>query len=583
MAKRKARGFAGGGLIVGRGTGTSDDIQRRVPVGSYIMPAAVTEEVGADALDQMGADVLVSNGEYQIPPEQVMAVGIQTLDAIRGDDSVRGFHGRPAFASGGPVLPDDETRRRMSQDSPESQRVRERAQKDSMRFQSDRARADAGFKRAASTLEGARATRAAPGGLRPLVRGTAALSAIPEAIDVGRVATDPGSSKIDVATQAAEGAGRVAATTLGAAGGMKTGALIGSAGGPLSVYTVPAGALIGGLAGGWAGYKGYDAAVDAGRRAAGVDERSPVDRIAAPQESQVGRISAPQASQVDRVAAGFDAAPRPVDAGVPQGLYSDPGAPRGLQSPNNVRALDGLFDRTRVFGDRPPEAAEQGLGASGIIRDSDRAAWERQMRDNIGLKQRRGGRAGRAQQALDLRMREIGAREAVGARAAEAGEAVARDANEIALRRLGIDEAEIAMRQRAAESEQAAKIGAAQAESALVDAYVNAETKREKDGILRQIMELRGQQQDLRKNFMKVNTPLDPDNPMAGSRETLVDLRTLGEPQADAPRLKDGTPISSLKEGEAIVVPDRDTKRMRRFIMRNGVLVDEETGSPAQG
>ena len=77
--------FANGGKIVGPGTGTSDDIQKNIPSGSYIMPADSTEAIGEENLQGMGAPVeaMVSNGEYELPPEQVHAIGAQTLDQMR--------------------------------------------------------------------------------------------------------------------------------------------------------------------------------------------------------------------------------------------------------------------------------------------------------------------------------------------------------------------------------------------------------------------------------------------------------------------------------------------------------------------
>ncbi|HCF6616358.1 TPA: hypothetical protein NII48_003138 [Pseudomonas aeruginosa] len=83
-AKPKQR-FADGGRVRGPGSGTSDDIDTEVPAGSYIMPADSTEQIGEAALQGMGAPVPVSlsNGEYQMPPEQVHAVGVQALDAVK--------------------------------------------------------------------------------------------------------------------------------------------------------------------------------------------------------------------------------------------------------------------------------------------------------------------------------------------------------------------------------------------------------------------------------------------------------------------------------------------------------------------
>ena len=75
------------GLIQGKGTGTSDDIQKNVPVGSYIMPTDSTAQIGEQNLEQLGQgkplDINVSNGEFQMTPEQVHAVGAQALDQMK--------------------------------------------------------------------------------------------------------------------------------------------------------------------------------------------------------------------------------------------------------------------------------------------------------------------------------------------------------------------------------------------------------------------------------------------------------------------------------------------------------------------
>lgn len=75
------------GKIQGPGTSTSDDVQKTVPEGTYIMPADSTAQIGEQNLDQMGqaapVDVNVSNGEFEMTPEQVHAVGAQTLDQIK--------------------------------------------------------------------------------------------------------------------------------------------------------------------------------------------------------------------------------------------------------------------------------------------------------------------------------------------------------------------------------------------------------------------------------------------------------------------------------------------------------------------
>lgn len=112
----------------------------------------------------------------------------------------------------------------------------------------------------------------------------AVLTAAPEVGAVGEVARDPQSTRLDTATQAAEGVGRTAATGAGAMAGAKGGAALGALGGPVSWATIPAGGFIGGVAGGIAGYRGADAAIRAGREAVGVDPSSPVDRTRARQQ-----------------------------------------------------------------------------------------------------------------------------------------------------------------------------------------------------------------------------------------------------------------------------------------------------------
>lgn len=102
-----------------------------------------------------------------------------------------------------------------------------------------------------------RILQAAKGTGRSLGRAAPAVGALLEGADVARVAQDPNASKIDVATQAFEGTGRLATGYLGAKGGAAAGAL----GGPFAPITVPAGAVIGGIA----GYVGGDKLIDAGR------------------------------------------------------------------------------------------------------------------------------------------------------------------------------------------------------------------------------------------------------------------------------------------------------------------------------
>lgn len=117
--------YADGGLIVGPGTGTSDDIDAVMRPGSYVMPADSTASIGADQLQSLGSPdgipVSVSNGEFGMSPEQVHAVGVQALDSLRGQThemvGSSGSRGpRIPLADGG-LVDDDERRRRIYVDS----------------------------------------------------------------------------------------------------------------------------------------------------------------------------------------------------------------------------------------------------------------------------------------------------------------------------------------------------------------------------------------------------------------------------------------------------------------------------------
>ncbi len=121
--KKANLGFANGGMIHGPGTGTSDDIEAEMPAGSYVMPADSTEQIGEQGLAGLGspADVSVSNGEYQLPPEQVHAVGVQALDQMKDATHTpvaQGFNpqvnrdGEQFFNQGGQVLDEEEAKRK---------------------------------------------------------------------------------------------------------------------------------------------------------------------------------------------------------------------------------------------------------------------------------------------------------------------------------------------------------------------------------------------------------------------------------------------------------------------------------------
>lgn len=120
---RKAGAYAGGGMVRGKGTGTSDEVPAVVPEGTYIMPADSTKALGAKGLASMGAPgvpVNLSNGEFKLPPEQVHAVGVQALDQMKGathtpvqPQQARGMKPELFFANGG-VVEDEENAKRFA-------------------------------------------------------------------------------------------------------------------------------------------------------------------------------------------------------------------------------------------------------------------------------------------------------------------------------------------------------------------------------------------------------------------------------------------------------------------------------------
>ncbi|MBG0839021.1 hypothetical protein [Ectopseudomonas toyotomiensis] len=96
----KRKHAANGGLIEGPGTGTSDSIKKDVPAGTYILPADTTAQLGlgmpgrngqgAPAQEQprLGmpgkqVPVAVSSGEYEMPPQDVHALGALVLDQLK--------------------------------------------------------------------------------------------------------------------------------------------------------------------------------------------------------------------------------------------------------------------------------------------------------------------------------------------------------------------------------------------------------------------------------------------------------------------------------------------------------------------
>lgn len=478
-----------GGQIKGPGTGTSDSIKAEVPAGSYIMPAdstaalgfGQTAATGAAPAGKPGVPVNLSNGEYQLPPEQVHAVGVQALEQAKAATHTpvaqpQAQGGELFFANGGPVgqystIDKDELGRNntpargvipkaspafytdsqgnttkgfipsQSREvmtvqqpkstlpatipkvtpgaapgptpgradfntnssgttgrgfSPSSSRelvpagqpqagqpqarpplalpapaaapatapVREpdyraraetmaRAKRDTAAWNAERAAQDArsmGPQPQPPQAKGFRANLPKAGA----GSGTAAaLAAVPEAINVYDVAQDPNTSKIDVATQAAEGTGKVAATLAGAAAGAQGGAMVGALGGPFAPVTVPLATAVGGIGGAALGYWGAGKAIEAGREAAGVEVQSPIDRVKANNSAAAGAVPAASAStEVQPIAQSPEAQPAApagngyIQTGIGQGAAGGPivgrvGSDGVPEFTNDVQAVAG--------------------------------------------------------------------------------------------------------------------------------------------------------------------------------------------------------------------------------------------------
>lgn len=158
---------------------------------------------------------------------------------------------------------------------------------------------------------------------------TVGLSAIPEALDVADVAMNPAATGIDVATQAAQGLGRLGAAGSGAAGGAALGAMTG----PLAPLAVP----IGALAGGALGYYGADKAIEAGRAAVGVDPRAPVERL--------GQVTQPLPPTGAGAGRGFvnPAAVVPASAPGPMPTAADAGSAPVAPPPANITRVGNSY------------------------------------------------------------------------------------------------------------------------------------------------------------------------------------------------------------------------------------------------
>lgn len=82
--KQQPQYLARGGVVQGPGTGTSDSIETEAEPGTFIMPADSTKAIGVSALEKLATvPVKLSNGEFEFPPEQVMALGAAMLKLLK--------------------------------------------------------------------------------------------------------------------------------------------------------------------------------------------------------------------------------------------------------------------------------------------------------------------------------------------------------------------------------------------------------------------------------------------------------------------------------------------------------------------
>ena len=83
------KSFPNGGIVSGPGTGTSDEVRARIPLGAYVVNADAVEIFGVDALELINSissisevDADLSNGEFVILPHAVAGFGKGFFDAL---------------------------------------------------------------------------------------------------------------------------------------------------------------------------------------------------------------------------------------------------------------------------------------------------------------------------------------------------------------------------------------------------------------------------------------------------------------------------------------------------------------------
>jgi len=122
----EAANYADGGLVRGKGTGTSDDIPAKVEAGSFILPADSTKKLMPEQLVKSGkrVDVNLSNGEFHFTPEQIYQLGLKTLEGMREatHQPINKKAGKGlSFANGGLVDPEDDANKKQALNGPNTE------------------------------------------------------------------------------------------------------------------------------------------------------------------------------------------------------------------------------------------------------------------------------------------------------------------------------------------------------------------------------------------------------------------------------------------------------------------------------
>lgn len=451
--------------------------------------------------------------------------------------------------------------------------VKTNAARDTAAYEAHRAAQDERFREAGnkptqSPKKGGFRSRLTKGGGGGGAAAAAIYPLVTEASDVARVAQDDNSTKLDVANQVAEGTGRTAATIAGGALGAKAGAGIGAFGGPFAPLTVPAGSLVGGLVGGGLGWWGADKAIRSGREMVGAEVASPVDQIQQPEAQQPEILT----DQVDPSVQPAQPLQQPaIDPTVPEvqssATQQQPTANNVIQDGNSFSASGPIRQGFTVNGQ--PSA---GINIGNPQSEQNRQAVANLMARTpelgagavAGFQPQQQGRDGRNFTVVkDDRIQERAEREALNAarmphRGAQYGQLTANQLNNLRglagdirsdntsrdntaanndanlqaaqMREQGQDRrtgASLSIDQQRLQGEQTERgFRVRQAEQAenLREKYMAAETPEQRSAIAEQLQFLNSQgnnQQGGKFSAQKVQVPIDPADPLKGTREVL--------------------------------------------------------------